>query len=142
MPFNIVFRCKKTYSIQRNRKKLRKIFFIIYLDFNEKVLEETSDERLKENIKSLDNSLSKIIKLRGVTYDFKADYFNVEDRKLKDKLEKSGKDQIGFLAQELMEVFPEAVSYDSTSNLYAVRYTRLVPVLVEALKEQQAQIER
>ncbi len=104
-------------------------------------LEETSDERVKENIKDLNNSLSKILKLRGVSYDMKSNYFNVTEEKYKNKLEKEGKNQIGFLAQELEKVFPEAVSFDSTSNLYAVKYTRLLPVLVEALKEQQAQIE-
>ncbi|HQP05268.1 MAG TPA: tail fiber domain-containing protein [Bacteroidales bacterium] len=104
-------------------------------------LEETSDERIKENIKDLDGSLDKILKLRGIRYDMKPDYFNVADEKYKSKLEEEGKNQIGFLAQELGKVFPEAVSFDSTSNLYSVRYTRLVPVLVEAMKEQQAEIE-
>jgi len=104
-------------------------------------LEETSDERLKENIKGLDGSLAKIKKLRGVMYDLKPEYFNVSDAKMKAALEQEGKNEIGFLAQELKEVFPEVVFLDTTSNLYSVSYTRLVPVLVEAMKEQQAQID-
>jgi hypothetical protein len=103
--------------------------------------EETSDERVKENIKPLDNSLDKLMKLKGVRYDFKSSYFNVEDEKLRNYLKEKSKDQIGFLAQELKEVFPQAVSYDSTSSLYSIGYTHLIPVLVEAIKEQQAQIE-
>jgi hypothetical protein len=100
-----------------------------------------SDERIKENIKPLSNSLEKIIKLKGVSYDFKSSYFNVEDSMLKNKLKEESKNQIGFLAQELKEIFPETVYFDSTSNLYSIGYSQLIPVLVEAMKEQQAQIE-
>ncbi len=119
-----------------------KRFALIYADHViARDLEETSDETVKENIKTLDNSLSKITRLRGVKYDLKADYFNVSDAKYKAKLTEDGKNEIGFLAQELKEVFPEVVFYDESSGLYSVSYTRLVPVLVEAIKEQQSQIE-
>lgn len=101
----------------------------------------TSDENLKENIKNLDGSLGKIQKLRGVSYDLKPGYFNVSDASLQAKLDQENKNEIGFLAQELKEVFPEVVFLDTTSNLYSVNYSSLVPVLVEAMKEQQAQIE-
>ena len=74
-------------------------------------------------------------------YDLKKGYFNVSDEKLKNKLDEESKNEIGFLAQELKEVFPEIVFLDTTSNLYSISYTRLVPVLVEAIKEQQVQIE-
>lgn len=104
-------------------------------------LEETSDETLKENIKSLDSSLEKIKKLRGVKYDLKKDYIKTDDPKIIANFEEERKNEIGFLAQELMKVFPEVVFLDTTSNLYSVSYTRLVPVLVEAIKEQQAQID-
>ena len=89
----------------------------------------------------MDNALKNITKLRGVRYDIKPDYFKTSDAKIKAKLESESKNEIGFLAQELKEVFPEVVFLDSTSNLYSVNYTRLVPVLVEAMKEQQAQID-
>jgi hypothetical protein len=119
-----------------------KRFNLLYVDHViARDLEETSDERMKENIKPLDSSLDKIKQLRGVKYDLKGDYFKTNDLKLKAKLEKEGKNEIGFLAQELMKVFPEIVFLDTTSNLYSVSYTRLVPVLVEAVKEQQIQID-
>ena len=60
--------------------------------------------------------------------------------KIKAKLEKESKNEIGFLAQELKDVFPEIVFLDSTNNLYSVNYSRLIPVLVEAMKEQNAHI--
>ncbi len=119
-----------------------KRFNLLYADHvMARDLEELSDESLKENIKELDSSLEKLKKLRGVRYDLKKGYFKVSDDKLQNKLDEEGKNEIGFLAQELKEVFPEVVFLDPTSNLYSISYTRLVPVLVEALKEQQTQIE-
>ncbi|MDX9882837.1 MAG: tail fiber domain-containing protein [Prolixibacteraceae bacterium] len=104
-------------------------------------LEETSDETMKENIQTLNNSLEKIKKLRGIRYDLKKEYLKTNDPKSMAQFEEERKNEIGFLAQELKEVFPEIVFLDTTSNLYAVNYARLVPVLVEAIKDQQAQIE-
>jgi len=119
-----------------------KIFNLVYADhvIAHQVTTD-SDENLKENIKNLDGSLGKIQKLRGVSYNLKSGYFNVSDPSLKAKLDPENKNEIGFLAQELKEVFPEVVFLDTTSNLYSVSYSSLVPVLVEAIKEQQAQIE-
>lgn len=119
-----------------------KKFNLLYVDHViARDLEETSDETVKTNIKPLGNALEKILKLRGVTYDIKSEYFNTADAKIKASLEKNGKGEIGFLAQELKEVFPEVVFFDETSNLYSVSYTRLVPILVEAMKAQQLQID-
>lgn len=119
-----------------------KKFNLVYADHViARLVSETSDETVKTNIKTLENALGKITKLRGVRYDIKPEYFNVSDAKMKEALELEGKNQIGFLAQELKEVFPEMVFLDTTSNLYSVSYTGLVPVLVEAIKEQQAQID-
>ena len=52
-----------------------------------------------------------------------------------------GKQKIGVLAQEIQEVFPELVSEDENEML-AVNYQGLVPVLINALKEQQDEINR
>ncbi len=119
-----------------------KQFNNIYVDhLIARAVTTTSDETLKENIVNLESSLSKLKRLRGVKYDIKEDYFRVEDKKLKKELVKKGKNNIGFLAQELEEVFPEIVFFDNSSNLYSVNYIELIPVLVEALKEQQEIIE-
>jgi hypothetical protein len=48
--------------------------------------------------------------------------------------------KIGLLAQDVYEVLPEVVAYDDSTDIYSVYYTRLIPVLVEAIKEQQLQI--
>ncbi|MDP2887527.1 MAG: tail fiber domain-containing protein [Bacteroidota bacterium] len=119
-----------------------KRFGLLYIDHVlTRQLTYTSDESVKENIKNLNNSLAKIQKLRGVQYDIKSDYFNVNDEKLKKSLVEKGKNEIGFLAQELKEVFPETVYLDPSNDLYSVNYIQLIPVLVEAIKEQQTQID-
>ena len=77
----------------------------------------SSDARLKSNIVSLGATLSKILLIDGKSY------------------EKDGKQRIGVLAQEIQEVFPELVTEDGNEML-AVNYQGLVPVLINALKEQ------
>jgi hypothetical protein len=86
-----------------------------------------SDIRVKENIKPLTSALSKVLELNGY-------FYNRTD--LKDKSTK-----IGFIAQEVEKVVPELVTYDSLQDKYAVSYGNTTALLVEAIKEQQAQIE-
>ncbi|MBI3631403.1 MAG: tail fiber domain-containing protein, partial [Candidatus Staskawiczbacteria bacterium] len=84
----------------------------------------SSDARLKTNINSINDSLSKVQQLRGVTFNWKI----------------SNKPGIGFIAQEVEQVFPELVSTDSNTGMKAVQYANIVPVIVEAIKDQQQQI--
>ncbi len=88
----------------------------------------TSDRRYKKEILTLNNSLSTIQKLRGTSYYWK-------DQELRGK-----KWQFGVIAQEIEEVFPNLVHTDS-KGYKAVNYIGLVPVLIEATKEQQTIIE-
>ena len=81
----------------------------------------SSDARLKSNIISLGSTLSKLLQIDGKSYEMK------------------GKQKIGVLAQEIKEVFPELVSEDDNEML-AVNYQGLVPVLINALKEQDAKM--
>jgi len=85
-----------------------------------------SDARVKENVYTIENALDKTLKLRGVTYN----RTDVEDKSTK----------IGVIAQEIMQVLPEVVSEDET-GMYGVSYGNLTAVLIEAIKEQQKQIE-
>ncbi|MCC6371504.1 MAG: tail fiber domain-containing protein [Bacteroidia bacterium] len=91
-----------------------------------------SDSRYKNNIKKLDDIQSKIKKLSGYTYTLKAKEF--KDKNFTEA------EQIGFIAQELQEVFPQLVSEDKNGYL-AVNYQGMVPVLLEAAKAQQEQID-
>ena len=85
----------------------------------------SSDARLKSNIVSLGSTLSRLLLIDGKTYT----------------MIKDGKQKIGVLAQEIKEVFPELVSEDGNEML-AVNYQGLVPVLINALKEQDDKISR
>ena len=91
-------------------------------------LSQASDIRFKNNIKTLDNSLSKVLQLRGVNYLWNKDHSNNQNI------------QIGFIAQEVEKVFPELVATDA-NGYKSVAYQNMVPVLVETIKEQQKQIE-
>lgn len=86
----------------------------------------TSDERLKENIKNIENPLEKLEKLRGVTFTWKGQEYEPT--------------QMGFIAQEVLEVAPEVVSEDSEGYL-TMETSQLTALLTEAIKEQQEQIE-
>jgi hypothetical protein len=86
-----------------------------------------SDRRKKTNITTIDNALNKVSQLRGVFYD-----------KI-DELEKGR--QTGVIAQEINEVLPEVVTYAADVDEYGVKYGNIVGVLIEAIKEQQQQIE-
>jgi len=90
-----------------------------------------SDERLKKNIATLDRTLEKVLRLRGVSFDWRTEEF--PDRGLDDRR------QIGLIAQELEHIYPELVSTDP-QGWKAIDYSRLTAILVEALKAQQAQI--
>ena len=85
-----------------------------------------SDRRVKENIITIDNALEKTLQLRGV-------YYNRTDKD--DKSQK-----VGVIAQEIQEILPQVVSEDY-NGLLSVSYGNITGVLIEAIKEQQTQIE-
>jgi len=87
----------------------------------------TSDRRFKQDIETIPNSLELIRKMRGATYTFNQSAF--PDRNF------SGGKQYGFIAQEVAEVIPELAVLNS-DGYYALNYTMLIPVLTEAIKEQ------
>lgn len=78
-----------------------------------------SDERLKENIYIIDNALSRVSQIEGVYFDWKD----------------GGKRQVGVIAQQVEKVLPEVVSKDKNSYL-SVDYSKIVPLLIEAINEQ------
>jgi hypothetical protein len=105
---------------------------------------ETSDSRQKENIRDIENPLDKIMKIKPVKYDFKIEFVtNPEidkDAKALAVIEKDRKDKIGFLAQDLQKVLPEVVYYSDSTDVYGINYSRIIPVLVGAIQEQQMEI--
>jgi len=93
-----------------------------------------SDIRLKENVRDIDNALSKIMMLKPRVFDWK------------DGAGKGIKNDRGFIAQEFEEVFPDLIDEfkvgenDSDEKYKSIRQD-LIPMLVKAIQEQQAQIE-
>ena len=85
----------------------------------------TSDKNLKTKVKTLDNSLEKIQKLRGVSFEWT----------------KNGEEEIGFIAQEVEGIYPELVETNELNNLKSLKYGNITAILVEALKEQQKEID-
>jgi hypothetical protein len=92
----------------------------------------TSDKRLKEHIETIEDPLETLEGIQGITFNFKEDASRTD-------LDPHRR-RVGVLAQDVEKVLPEAVSKGPDGYL-AVDYTALVPVLLEAVKEQQSQIE-
>ena len=84
-----------------------------------------SDRRVKENIKTIDNALDKVTKLRGVSYNRK----DIEDKSTK----------IGVIAQEVKDILPEVVEQD-LEDKYSVAYGNMAGVFIEAIKELEARV--
>jgi hypothetical protein len=98
---------------------------------NDIVAYSSSDRRFKDNIKPIESPLNKITKIGGYTYDWK------EENKIEHGYE--GND-VGVIAQEIEEVLPQLVQ-TRESGYKAVKYDKLVALLIEGIKEQQSQIE-
>ena len=93
-----------------------------------------SDEKFKLNVTDLSLMKDKVKLLRPVSYNLKTN-----DEKIKTDPSISNL-QYGFVAQELQKIFPDMVS-QREDGVLGVRYTELIPVLVQAIKEQQDEID-
>ena len=91
------------------------------------ILGGTSDERLKENIETIDDALNTLLRLRGVRYEWK------------DKERYGTQTEIGFIAQEVEEVVPEVVR--DTGEHLRLNTKNLLAVIVEAVKELYAEVD-
>ena len=98
---------------------------------NDIVAFSTSDRRLKENITPIANALEKVRSLTGVEFDWKEETKSVHGYEGHD---------VGVIAQDVQAVLPEAVRTNDSGYL-SVRYEKMIALLVEAMKEQQAQID-
>ncbi|MCF7856582.1 tail fiber domain-containing protein, partial [Candidatus Gracilibacteria bacterium] len=86
---------------------------------------DVSDRRLKENFEPLENALARLDGLQGYTFNM---------------LDDPERRQAGVIAQDVQEVLPEAVSIIDDAGHLGVDYTQLIPLLIEAVKEQQGTI--
>lgn len=101
------------------------------VNYGDVIAYATSDSRLKDNIQPIDKALEKVMSLEGVTFNWNH--------------QAQGKDQdtkqIGLLAQQVEQVVPEAVRERPDGRL-GIAYEKLVPVLIEAIKELQTEVQR
>jgi hypothetical protein len=88
-------------------------------------LNSTSDERLKDNIKPIENALSDVCRLEGVSFNWKD----------------TGTKATGFIAQQVEPILPDLVNTNEDDGIKSVNYIGLIGHLVEAIKEQQVQID-
>jgi hypothetical protein len=98
---------------------------------NDIVAYSTSDRRLKENITPIANALDKVKALTGVEFDWKEETKHVHGYEGHDT---------GVIAQEVKDVMPTAIRQNDSGYL-SVRYEKLIGLLIEAVKEQQGEIE-
>jgi len=92
----------------------------------------SSDIRLKENLSKIDNSLEKLLKISGYEYHWnKIAQEMYPERTMQD---------VGVIAQEVKEIVPSAV-VEREDGYLAVRYDKLIPLLIEAVKALKAEIE-
>ena len=85
-----------------------------------------SDERLKENVQTIEGALDKVAQMRGVTYNYKSEL-------------NDGQRGTGVIAQEIQQVMPEVVE---EGEYLSVAYGNLVGVLIEAVKELKAELDQ
>ena len=94
-------------------------------------------KRLKENIVPITNAIDKINSIRGVEFDWTDE--NIEKRGGEDGYFVQ-KHDVGVIAQEVEKVLPEVVK-NRDDGYKGVMYEKMVPLLIEAIKEQQKQID-
>jgi hypothetical protein len=82
----------------------------------------TSDKNLKDDIKNIENPLDKVSKLNGVTFTWN------------DKQNSYKGSDVGIIAQEVEKIIPEAVTIRDT-GYKAVKYEKIIPLLIESIKE-------
>jgi hypothetical protein len=93
----------------------------------------TSDKNLKENITIIDKALDKVLALDGITFNWNNTAVNILNKNSEIR-------EPGVIAQQVQEVLPEAVSLREDGYL-GVRYEKLVPLLIEAIKELKQEVD-
>jgi hypothetical protein len=96
--------------------------------FTSNGIKETSDGRFKKNINSISNALATVLNLEGVTYNWRTEEF--PERSFGERME------YGVIAQQIEKIIPELVDTDE-KGYKSVQYSHMVPLLIEAIKEQQ-----
>jgi hypothetical protein len=92
----------------------------------------SSDKRLKENLVRIENAVEKVMRLTGY-------HFTWNDKQTAYPV---GMKDVGVLAQDVEEILPEIVTERELTGYKAIKYEKITPLLIEAIKEQQDRINR
>lgn len=120
------------WDIGSSSKKVKTIYA---MTVNYEKVTQSSDRRYKTNIVDLAPAMDKIMQLRPVKFDYR------EGKDGERSTDPMRQNKVGLIAQELLEVIPEAVYYMEEDDIYTVDYTTFIPFLIKTVQEQQAQIE-
>jgi hypothetical protein len=104
---------------------------IIYAE-NDIVAFTSSDRRLKENIANIEDALDKLKQVSGVEYDW------IEGN---EEFHPNSGHDLGVIAQDIVKIAPEAVTTRANGYM-AVKYERLIPILIQAVKELDERLNR
>lgn len=119
-------------GISAKAKSLAKLFVEGTIQASEDIIgfSDLSDKRLKNNIKGLNNSIDIVNKLNPIMFKWNENLFNSN---------MSGKEDVGFIAQEIEEIIPYAIRecklYDDDILYKCIKYERIIPYLVDNIKE-------
>ena len=104
------------------------------------IVYDTSDARQKTNQQVLEYGLAEILQLQPKIYDY---HTGTKDKDGNIIIAEESKPSMGLIAQEVYQIMPEAASkpLDENKNFWGVNYNKITPVLINAIKEQQTQIE-
>tara|TARA_B100001758_G_C18408552_1_gene613950 strand:+ start:8 stop:781 length:774 start_codon:yes stop_codon:yes gene_type:complete len=105
----------------------------VYGNLRTNGIDELSDERWKKDVVGIENALEKVLNMNGVYYNWKKDEFPEN--------EFTDRHQVGFIAQELEKILPEVVNTDD-KGYKSVMYGHVVALLVEAIKDLEAQVDK
>jgi len=83
---------------------------------------------MKTNIEPIENILPAVLQMQGVSFDWKKD-------------EDEGLTNYGFIAEDVDKILPNLVSHDEEGKALGIQYSKMTAVLLEAIKEQQIQID-
>ena len=95
----------------------------------------SSDETLKENLVPIPNALTKVGLMTGYTYDWKAELYNGFDH-----MTSLGESDTGVIAQQVAALALPGITTTRENGTMAVRYERIGPILIEAIKELEARV--
>ena len=117
-----------TYSSNQATDTTSTVQFALIRSTGDVVAYYSSDERLKDNVKPIENALEKLQKIRGVEFDWndKQDVYEGHDT--------------GVIAQEVQKVLPEVVT-EREDGYLAVKYEKMIGLLVESIKDLKAEVD-